>query len=244
MSVSVLIPTHNRLNSFKRAIQSVFDQTYPVDEIIVTDSGSDGTAEYVQALDDPRIVYSKNTYGMVDNWKAALDKASGQWIKFVFDDDWLESTCIERLLVNTDVHTEISQCGGWFEPLGVPCYSQFKEDWDIPSSVRQGILSVSPVTAIHRKMYLQWVFGKFDQLSPSCIESGVGPNVLMNYAGVWLKDGTAWHRHIPDLLVHLGGDDLPGEQRSTTSRLWAENPELIYNNYQEAYALMDKLAGR
>ena len=49
-SISVIIPTFNRLNYLERAIKSVLNQTISVDEIIVVDDGSnDGTSEFIRS---------------------------------------------------------------------------------------------------------------------------------------------------------------------------------------------------
>ena len=60
--VSVLIPTYNRKELLKRAINSVLNQTYKNIEIYVTDNAStDGTFEVMQELlkNDKRIIYNK-----------------------------------------------------------------------------------------------------------------------------------------------------------------------------------------
>ena len=55
--VSVIIPTFNRLNKLIKAIDSVQKQTYKNYEIIVVDNFSvDGTVEYLNKLNDDKIV--------------------------------------------------------------------------------------------------------------------------------------------------------------------------------------------
>ena len=55
--VSVIIPTFNRLNKLIKAIDSVQKQTYKNYEIIVVDNSSvDGTVEYLNKLNDDKIV--------------------------------------------------------------------------------------------------------------------------------------------------------------------------------------------
>lgn len=245
-TVTVVIPTYNRVETLNRAVRSAISQTYPVDRIIITDNGStDGTEEFCRdlMLDENGVAHHKIEYykvggGIVDNWKFGANLADTGWIKYVFDDDWLEPSCVEKLLKNAQPDTIISQCGGTFEPYGIKCYDEFRDGWDIPSSVRKGILSVSPVTAIHRTSPLLETFKMFSMLSESCYESGVGPNVLMNYGLVVQRPEC--HRHIPDILVRL--DDLPGDKRSLTSHLRDTNPELLYGNHNEAYDLLDRLA--
>ena len=55
--VSVIIPTFNRLNKLIKTIDSVQKQTYKNYEIIVVDNSSvDGTVEYLNKLNDDKIV--------------------------------------------------------------------------------------------------------------------------------------------------------------------------------------------
>jgi glycosyltransferase involved in cell wall biosynthesis len=54
--VTVVIPTWNRLPLLRHAVASVVAQTHPAWELVVVDDGStDGTAEWVRSLCDPRI---------------------------------------------------------------------------------------------------------------------------------------------------------------------------------------------
>jgi glycosyltransferase involved in cell wall biosynthesis len=54
--ISVVLPTYNRLATLPRAIDSVRTQTEPNFELIVVDDNStDGTAEFLASLADPRI---------------------------------------------------------------------------------------------------------------------------------------------------------------------------------------------
>jgi glycosyltransferase involved in cell wall biosynthesis len=242
----MVIPTHNRGDSFVRALNSCLAQTYPFTEIIVSDHAStDRTREITEdyiALGAPiKYHYWDERCFITENWILGATMSQGSWIKYVFDDDWLEPTCIERLLDNADERTLVSQCGATFEPSGIPCYDKPPRGWGIRDLVRHGMLSVSPVTAIHEREAL---FQSFDLasnlLSERSFRSGVGPNVLMNY-GLVVKDESR-HRHTPEILVRLGGDDLPGDARSLTSRLKESDPDLLYGEHAAAYDVLDRLA--
>lgn len=244
-TVAIVIPTHNRGMSFVRAINSVVRQTHDIQQIIVSDHNStDNTEEitrdYMKSY--PNMSYYKwpASINITMNWMLGAMPTTTTWVKYVFDDDWIEPTCVEQLLANTDDRTLVSQCGATFEPIGIPCYHSYVPRWNIPMAVRAGILSVSPVTAIHRRDALMRSFGQFSLLSQRSFDNGVGPNVLMNYGQV-VQDESL-HRHIPDQLVRLGGDDLPGYARSLTSRLKESDPDLLYGEHNAAYDLLDRLA--
>ena len=95
---SIVITTYNRFDLLKRAIQSAFDQTQPSEVIVVDNASTDGTQAYVKSLGN-RVIYCRNQTntnhaGAVN---AGVEAASGDWIKLVDDDDYLATTCIEKM---------------------------------------------------------------------------------------------------------------------------------------------------
>ncbi len=92
MKFTVLLPTRNRLELLKYAVESVRRQDYSDWEIIISDnfSAQDITG-YIQSLDDPRIKYFRTDsfVPVTDNWNNALDKSSGDYVTMLGDDDCL-----------------------------------------------------------------------------------------------------------------------------------------------------------
>jgi glycosyltransferase involved in cell wall biosynthesis len=90
---TVVIPTHNRSNLLKRAVESVIDQTFENFELIIVDDHStDGTSSVVKSLADPRIRYMLNcrTKGACGARNTGIFAAKGKWVAFLDDDDvWL-----------------------------------------------------------------------------------------------------------------------------------------------------------
>jgi glycosyltransferase involved in cell wall biosynthesis len=90
--VSVVIPTHNRRAYLEGAIQSCLTGNDAIDvEVIVVDDGStDGTREYLRALDDERVrPFFQEHQGAQRARNRGLDEAEGWAIKFLDDDDYL-----------------------------------------------------------------------------------------------------------------------------------------------------------
>ena len=89
-AISIVLPTYNRADMLREAIQSALNQTFQDFEIIVSDNAStDGTADVVASFAEPRIRYFRQSsnLGMTPNWKFAVAQASADWIAPLADDD-------------------------------------------------------------------------------------------------------------------------------------------------------------
>jgi len=93
-TVSVILPTFNRLQYLREAVDSVFAQTFRDWELIIADDGSDSeTAAYLMTLADlPRVKLLRllHTGNPSAVRNAALRTARGQYVAFLDSDDvWL-----------------------------------------------------------------------------------------------------------------------------------------------------------
>ena len=88
--VTVIIPTYRRPGFLKKAIQSVFDQTFQDFEIIVVDDASgDNTGELIKSINDGRLRYichAKNSGGSTAR-NTGIEAGRGTYIAFLDDDD-------------------------------------------------------------------------------------------------------------------------------------------------------------
>ena len=92
MKFSVLLPTRNRLELLKYAIETVRRQDYDNWEIIVSDNDSEeDIASYLISLNDERVKYYRTDgfLPVTDNWNNALEKSSGEYVIMLGDDDCL-----------------------------------------------------------------------------------------------------------------------------------------------------------
>ena len=89
--ISTIIPTYNRKHTLGRAIDSVYDQSYNVDEIILVDDGSnDGTKEWINQQ-YPKINFiSQSNSGVSSARNCGIKEAKSNWIALLdSDDEWL-----------------------------------------------------------------------------------------------------------------------------------------------------------
>lgn len=91
--VSVIIPSYNREDTIKRAVDSVLCQTYSDIEVIVVDDGStDNTVKVVSEYQDKRvrIICQKERGGANKARNTGIANAKGEYIAFQdSDDEWL-----------------------------------------------------------------------------------------------------------------------------------------------------------
>ena len=86
--VSVVIPTLNRKNFLKKAIESVSKQTFSPHEIIVVDNGSsDGTLEMVNNEYPSVKTFVQNIQGVSATRNLGIKMSEGNWVAFLDSDD-------------------------------------------------------------------------------------------------------------------------------------------------------------
>lgn len=99
--VSVIIPTYNRSELLKKAVESLENQSHQNFEIIIIDDCStDDTAEVVRGMNDERIIYLKHSInkGGSEARNTGIKKATGNFIGFLdSDDQWLPDKLEKQL---------------------------------------------------------------------------------------------------------------------------------------------------
>ena len=91
--VSIVIPTYQRPDYFRQALESVLHQTYRNLDIFVTDNSHNDETEEVYKkyfADDPRIRYEHHPeYNATGNWNRALeyDNPEAEYVNWLMDDD-------------------------------------------------------------------------------------------------------------------------------------------------------------
>ena len=96
---SVLLPTRDRLELAKGAIETVRRQAYDNWELVISDNCShEDVGAYVRSLNDPRIIYSRSDVPLhvTENWNRAIDASSGDYVVMLGDDDGLIQGYFER----------------------------------------------------------------------------------------------------------------------------------------------------
>jgi glycosyltransferase involved in cell wall biosynthesis len=95
--VSVIIPTYNRPDTLKRAIQSIKSQTYQSIEIIIVDDNSTADVDpVVSSLDNAVLLKNDENRGAPYSRNKGFKASKGDYVNFLDDDDEILPTKIEK----------------------------------------------------------------------------------------------------------------------------------------------------
>jgi len=214
--VSVLIPTFNREQLLARAVSSAQAQTHRNIEIVISDNCStDGTwsAANRMAADDSRIHCWQNAsnVGPLRNWIAGLQHCTGEYIKILWSDDWIEPTFISESLAVLAAHP---QAGVAFtatlvhSPLSDDVYYHFPlrhfytaEEY-LREAVQSGQLPLSPgCTLVARDAAsFRCTYPRWGRLEKIALGTGAGSDMLFIWEAVLRSGGVA---HVPRFLSHF-----------------------------------------
>ncbi len=105
-TVSIVIPVFNRAHLVSRAIDSALSQTIPC-EVLLVDHGSTDDISAITEKYQGRIRYIRRDFdnGPIACWRDGAEQATGEFLHFTYDDDWIESDFVEKCLgqFNSDV---------------------------------------------------------------------------------------------------------------------------------------------
>jgi glycosyltransferase involved in cell wall biosynthesis len=90
--ISICIPAYKRTDFLRRLLNSISIQQFRDFEVIITDDSPDQAIKDLceEYSDRLPLAYYRNSpaLGTPENWNEAIQKANGNWIKIMHDDDW------------------------------------------------------------------------------------------------------------------------------------------------------------
>lgn len=140
--VSICIPTYNGEKYLADCLDSILSQTFSNFEVLIVDDHSgDRTLDIAQiySIKDDRIKVIRNSdnLGLVGNWNRCIELAGGTWIKFVFQDDWIEPECLEIMLGASTPNSPI-----------IACHRNFAFSEEVSESTRQDYLNIPTLSSL------------------------------------------------------------------------------------------------
>lgn len=145
--VTIGVPTYNRRDRLRRAVESALRQTHGSVEVVVYDNAStDGTEELGRELaaSDPRVTYVRRpeNLGPEANMDDAFRGGRGDYVMLVADDDWIAADYVERCLATLREHPELSVAAGR------PRYVRDGEE--VPYGARIELVDADPAARVRR----------------------------------------------------------------------------------------------
>ena len=164
MKFSIIVPLYNKAPFICNTIASALGQACADFELIVVDDGStDGGAELVAAITDPRVILlHQSNAGVSAARNKGIAHAQGEWISFLDADDWHHPEHLATLLVaaqhcpHADVlatkflplpHTESKWPRQWLLPQHAP---EIELIQDLPRRWVKGPTLITSSTAVRR----------------------------------------------------------------------------------------------
>lgn len=98
--ISVCLATYNGEKYIKKQVESILNQSREVDEIIISDDGSDDrTLDIIKNINSNKIKIVKNLRkGIINNFENALNYCSGDYIFLADQDDIWMNEKVEKIL--------------------------------------------------------------------------------------------------------------------------------------------------
>ena len=179
--VSIYIPTKNRLELLKKAVNSVLEQTYSNFELIIVNDGStDSTAEYLDDLSQKdcriKIIHHKISKGACSARNDAIFSATGDFITGLDDDDLFYK---DRLKIFIENWTEEKKI------VGIASYSDILRNNKIQKNKKKETIYLKQRDLLYGNPIWNPIFTKTDFLKE---HRGFDSNFAM------LQDFDCWYR--------------------------------------------------
>jgi len=150
MKISVVVPLFNKTAHVRSAVISALSQSHPVHEVIVVDDGStDGGAQSLASIDDPRLqVVLQPNSGVSAARNRGISMATGDWISFLDADDWQHPELMRTFCRAHEAHRGVEMMGAGFLSI---------LEWCNPERVAWPLVSTSPSFELVDDLHRRWM---------------------------------------------------------------------------------------
>jgi glycosyltransferase involved in cell wall biosynthesis len=190
---SLIIPTHNRAESLRRALQSARALDYPADrlEILVIDNASaDATPAVVREFEEVRCI-AERRLGLHFARHGGARAARGEILLFTDDDATFSTGWVRAYATAFEAHSEMAAAGGPVAPVWEPPPPQWLLDY--MGDYRPGFIMLSiwePYSEFQLKPGGPFFFGVNLAIRRQALfrSGGFNPEA---FGETWLGDGEA-----------------------------------------------------
>lgn len=200
-TLSIIIPTYNRPDLLEIALNSIENQetTFSFEVIIQDNSSNSKTEEKIANISKNYsfyLSYEKNQQVLppIDNWKRAIERASTEIIKILWDDDWLEPSAIQtymKSMVENNADAVISAAYLVSKNKKYKIYNSNQKDLDahyVVDSITdlKTRLPLTPSCSIIKKELILQAYSVNKNLI-NCNKKAMGLDFVMNYIGCFIN---------------------------------------------------------
>ena len=201
--ITVLIPTFQRAEYLDFLLESISKQTIEgeIDCLISDANSKDNTLEIIKKWDKNKklsieVIKNKNDISPIENWKNLIDNSKTKYSKIIFDDDWIELNCLEKmknLLIEKKSAAVITNFNSFFydDQIRQDNYkrnyinmeSKYLNTNDIINYylLKGKKINVSPSGAIYKTKIMKEAFEFGLDLNDKCLKKGIGIDLIMNF---------------------------------------------------------------
>lgn len=213
MDISVVIPTYNRARLLRRALDSVYNQSLPPQEVIVVDDGSDDdTADFIRRR-YPEVRYQyQSKRGVSSARNRGIEMSCGEWIALLDSDDAWQPNKLHRQWKALQANPDYLAChtdeiwvrhGRRVNPMKKHAKKGGRVFQDnLP------LCAISPSSVIiHRKIFER--VGRFDESLPVCEDYDLWLRICSHYPILFVEECllTKYGGHSDQLSRHYWGMD-------------------------------------
>lgn len=119
-ALSICVPSRNRQHTFLQTIRDLLANPRPDIEFVFADNSDDPSIadDFVAGIDDPRLRYlpsADRTLPMQENWERTMRAATGDWVVFIGDDDYVDPDVVDTIAMIASWRPDVDAVG-WSRP--------------------------------------------------------------------------------------------------------------------------------
>lgn len=154
--VTLIIPVYNSEKYIGKCLDSILNQTYTNFEILVINDGSKDNSqkvieEYQNKYPDKIIAINQENKGVSKTRNESIKKASGDYIMFIDNDDFLDSDYIETFITEAEKGDYDVVLGGYRRPNE---NGKIIKEMKLEETEWSKFMIMAPWAKIYKKQYL------------------------------------------------------------------------------------------
>ncbi len=180
--VSIIVPVYNAQEYIERCLDSILANDFTDFEIIAINDGSSDRSlsilnEYAKKYPEKIRVYDQVNQGVAKTRNAGITHATGKYVMFVDNDDYIEKDYLEKFVDEIDKNALEMVIGGYRRTTGKDCLFEMR----LSDSEWSKYMIMAPWSKIYSREFLLKKEIKF-------LDNNIGEDVYFNLQAINLTD--------------------------------------------------------